>query len=245
MRSMPIMAHWVLGYPTLAESERTILQLAEAGVQYLELQIPFSHPTADGPLITDANRTALTNGTTLAAALEVVARVRAAHPAQHIVVMTYANKVQSVGYSGFATQALAVGATSLIVPDLPFDAPEADLLRNASLDLIPVLGPNVSEARLLMLLSRSPKQVYLMAGYKITGSGFGLDVRLAGLVQTLRSAGVQVGIGFGISTPEQVQAVLRVADFAIIGSAFIQAAQQEKRVDKYLAKLRDALEHGS
>ena len=235
--TLPLMAHWVLGYPTLPESERIILELAEAGVQYLELQIPFSHPTADGPLITAANRTALASGTTLHEALAVVARIKAAYPAQHIVLMTYTNKVSAFGYEAFARQALQAGATGLILPDLPFDALEADKLRAEGIQLIPVLGPNISDERLQILLKQHPKLVYRMAGYKITGSSFGLDVRLAGLVQTLRNAGAKVGIGFGISTPGQVQAVLEIADFAIIGSSLLNA-YAGTGVRNYLLKVK-------
>lgn len=232
------MAHLVLGYPDLESSYATALAYADAGMRYLEVQLPFSHPTADGVTLTDANRAAVAH-TTVADALAWLTRLRQARPAANLIPMTYANKLFGHGLDYWAGQFLPLGITQLIVPDLPFDSPEADELRATGLEPVPVLAPNLSAERLETLVRLQPRLIYLMAGYRLTGQAFSIDPRLAELVQTLhaRIPGCQVGIGFGVTNATETAEVLRVADFAIIGSALLRA-QQEARLPQLLASLQ-------
>ena len=223
----PIMAHLVLGYPDLATSYATALAYADAGLQYLEVQLPFSHPTADGPTLTDANRIAVQQGITVADCLAWLQRLRQERPQATIIPMTYANKLFGHGLDQWAAWLLPLGIDQLIVPDLPFDTAEAAELRAHGLHPVPVLAPNAGADRLDQLTALQPRLIYLMAGYRLTGQAFALDDRLRALVQDLhqRIPGVQVGIGFGISTAAEAAQVLYVADFAIIGSALLRAQQ--------------------
>ena len=221
----PLMAHLVLGHPTLPESLATARRYAAAGVRYVEVQLPFSHPTADGVTITAANRTALAATPDLADYWTALRALAAELPPERLVLMTYANRIVGGGVEAFVAQLRAVGIRQLIVPDLPLDAPAAAALLGAGLDLFPVLAPNVSAARLERLLTHQPAFVYIMAGYRLTGQAFDLDPRLAALVAAIRQRAPQaaVGIGFGVRTGDDVRAILAIADVAIVGSALLQA----------------------
>lgn len=246
-RQLPVMAHLVLGYPTLTESIRTAEAYVRAGVQILELQIPFSHPTADGPVITAACQEAVRQGVSVEDCIAAIQAIRERWPKQEIMVMSYVNRVFSFGFQRFAEEIAAAGVRHLIVPDLPVDAPLATsfTVHGSSLKLVPVLAANVSDARLDHLLSMGFDFFYLMSDFKITGSGFSLNPRLREVIGKIKATsshsgeGLRVGIGFGISTPEQVWSVAEEADVAIIGSALI-LAQRAGRLEEYLGALQRA-----
>ncbi len=241
---LPLMAHLVLGYPTLAESLRTAEAYIAAGCEILELQIPFSHPTADGPLITEACRHAVEkNGVDIEACLELVAEIRRRHPQQNIVMMSYINPLFVFGLEKIAEKFLALGINYLIVPDLPVDSPQATLLQTpnsllqtpnsklqtlTSLQLIPVLAANVTDQRLEKLLTAGFDFFYLMSDFKITGATFSLHPRLNAIITRLHAAGARCGIGFGISTPQQAKLAVEVCGLAIVGSAFIRARNENR-----------------
>lgn len=231
---LPLMAHYVVGYPSLAQSRAMAEAYAEAGVAYVEAQIPFSHPTADGPVITEANRLAARQVTT-EEALNEIGALQARFAGQRFVVMTYLNKAFAYGLERFVDRMAALGLQQLILPDLPVTDPLADQIRaRGGVELIPVIGPNPQPASLAAICQQRPSFVYVMAGYKLTGSDFSLAEDLGELIQRLRTeAGSRVGIGFGISSLADAQAVLEQADVAIIGSAFLRA-QQEGRLAAFL-----------
>lgn len=234
------MAHLVLGYPTLAQSIRTAEAYIAAGAAILEVQIPFSHPTADGPVITAACQEAVERQhVTVANCLAAVRFLRDKYPEQEIMLMSYVNRIYAYGFEKFLAETRALNIRHWIVPDLPVDAAR-ELAAGAA--LVPVLAANVSDVRLERLLAAGFDFFYLMSDFKITGSSFSLHPRLEAIVRRIRSnnPAARVGIGFGIDTPEQVRTVLEVADYAIIGSALIRA-QQEERLAKYLAELRNSV----
>lgn len=241
---MPVMGHLVLGYPTLAESIRTAGQYAQAGIEILELQIPFSHPTADGPVITLACQEAVGNQQiTIADCLSAIHTIRAQYPEQEIMVMSYVNRIFVYGLARFGREMAALGVRHLIVPDLPVDSPlVAELAAGfPGPKLVPVLAANASDARVDKLLALGFDFFYLMSDFKITGSTFSLHPRLRALIARIQTdvSGPKrrVGIGFGISTPEQARLVALEADIAIIGSALIQA-QLAGGLDGYLGNLQ-------
>lgn len=248
-QKMPVMAHLVLGYPTLAESLHTAETYIHAGVQVLELQIPFSHPTADGPVITAACREAVRQGVTVRDCIAAIAGLRRQYPEQEIVVMSYLNRLYSFGFQKFAEEMAALAIRHLIVPDLPVDETRRatrDLTdEKQRVKLVPVLAANISDTRLEKLLQMDFDFFYLMSGFKITGSTFSLHPRLKEIIARIHRVTnnehrrmKRIGIGFGISTAEQARAVAEEADLAIIGSALIQA-QRERRLEQYLAELKN------
>lgn len=241
---LPIMAHLVLGYPSIAESTRTAEQYIAAGVQILELQIPFSHPTADGPVITKACQQAVEQGTTVQDCIEAIRGLQARYPDQEIIVMSYLNRIYNYGFQRFVNVMEAIGIKNLIIPDLPVETYPAFRTQDLTLKLVPVLAANTSDDRLATLLAADYNFYYLMSDFKITGSGFSLHPRLREMIQKIRvqpsktHIAPRIGIGFGISSPEQARTVAREADLAIIGSALIQA-QNEGKLPEYLESLRE------
>lgn len=227
--STPIMSHLVLGYPSLSESIQTAETYIAAGCAILELQIPFSHPTADGPVITQACREAVEkNNISVDDCLGALADIRTRFPQQEIIVMSYLNRVFTYGLSNFCQQLSGLDIRHLIVPDLPVDSPQALTIQDNGITLVPVLAANVSTERLKKLLARDFDFYYLMSDFKITGSTFSLHPRLEAVIHQIRSAkpAARIGIGFGISTKEHVQLVTSTVDYAIIGSTFIKAKME-------------------
>ena len=239
-RKKGVMAHLVLGYPSLQESIETAVTYIEAGCAILELQIPFSHPTADGPVITQACQYAVEqHHTTVADCLEAIGTIAAKYPEQEIIVMTYLNRLFTFGIEAFTTAMLEMGVERIIVPDLPVHTPIAQKFISFGVKLVPVLAANVGDARLSELLAQDFDFYYLMSDFKITGSGFSLNPRLQQIIATIRNRkpDASVGIGFGISSREQVAQVLETADYAIIGSSLIKA-KAENRLHEYLNSLQ-------
>jgi len=241
---IPVMAHLVLGYPTLTESLNTAEKYVAAGVQILELQIPFSHPTADGSVITLACQEATRQGVSVKQCIEAIKSLRAQFPTQEIIVMSYLNRLYTYGFQAFVTEMEFAGVQYLIVPDLPADVAQTFVPPPSSLKIVPVLAANTSDARLEKLQTGGFDFFYLMSDFKITGSGFSLHPSLKALIKKIKSWPVgtsqhppRVGIGFGISTPEQAKLVAAEADIAIIGSTLIQA-QNMGNLESYLGSLR-------
>ena len=162
--------------------------------------------------------------------------------------MSYLNRIFAHGLAEFGREMRAMHIRHLIVPDLPVDSPLAQTLTGADtspLTLIPVLAANVSAARLEKLLALGFDFFYLRADFKITGSTFSLHPRLTEVVEKIKACPPlaskrRIGIGFGISTPEQARLIVKTADVAIIGSALIQA-QQQGRLEMYLESFQNAL----
>ncbi|MFT5617491.1 MAG: tryptophan synthase alpha chain [Arenicella sp.] len=230
-QSLPIMAHMVIGYPSLEESRKTAELYIENGMEILELQIPFSHPTADGSVLTSANKKAVETGTTLEKSLQFLADLRRDYPNQKIMVMTYLNKLFAFGLDNFCNRLKAVEIPYIIIPDLPFDSALAsEIHQHDYAQICPVISANTSDARLDIALSTQPDYIYLMADYKITGSGFSIHPKIQKVVDTVKekSPNTKLGLGFGISNKAQVSEVLKIADFAIIGSAFTKALDEGK-----------------
>jgi tryptophan synthase alpha chain len=247
IKKLPIMAHLVLGYPTLAESIQTAEKYIQSGVEILELQIPFSHPTADGPVITAACQVAVKEQkVSVIQSLEAIETIRTRYPKQEIIVMSYVNRVFSYGLARFFAKMEQLNIKHLIVPDLPVDAALAQNTANykdaPNLKLVPVLATNTTQERLEKLSAMHFDFYYLMSDFKITGSGFGLNPNLKGMIAGIkkRNPNARVGIGFGISTPEQAKIVSKEADYAIIGSALI-TSQNGGNLDAYLQSMHEAL----
>lgn len=246
-QKMPVMAHLVLGYPTLASSVETAKTYIAAGVSVLELQIPFSHPTADGPVITQACREATENQhVSVQDCVDVIRQLRAEHPEQEIMVMSYLNRIYTYGFQRLIDTLSSLNIRHLIVPDLPVDSTLAVAhFGSGKVQLVPVLAANISDARLNHLCHLGFDFFYLMSDFKITGSGFSLNPRLEAVIARIKTQEalypVRIGIGFGISTPEQAQLVCKSADIAIIGSALI-TAQERGELSSYLELLRAGLQ---
>jgi len=236
------------GYPDLAASEALAVALGEAGADILELGIPFSDPLADGATIQHAGQRALEQGTTLADALALAGRITA-RVATPLVLMTYYNPVFSYGLARFCAAAAAARVAGLIVPDLPPE--EADALQEAAaargIELIFLVAPSSTEARVAAVARAAERTgggfLYCVSLSGVTGARDRLPESLAAFVGRVRAhTRLPLAVGFGVSRPEHVAEIGRIADGAVVASALldaVDAAPPAERASVAAAFLRE------
>ena len=224
-----LIGYFPLGYPTLEESVEAAVAMCEAGVDVLELGIPYSDPVMDGIVIQEATEIALANGfklkDTFDAIREVTSRVSAP-----VLVMTYWNPVMQFGEDRFAQELAASGAAGAITPDLiPDEA--AGWIRATDalgLDRVFLATPTSSDTRTKRACASSKGFVYAVSTMGITGARDDLDQNAKKVVEQVRaqSSDSMTAVGIGVSTASQVKEINKYADGAIVGSAFVRAYQQ-------------------
>ena len=236
----------------MAEPETPELAKAavDGGADIVELGFPFSDPLADGPVIQRADVRALAAGTSLTRVLEMVASLRA-RVRLPLVLMTYYNPVFAFGLKAFARTAADAGVDGLIVPDLPHE--EADPLRAeaepAGLDMIHMVAPTSTPARVKTIARLSRGFIYLVSVLGVTGERKEMPPELEAQIRTLRLVTTKpVCVGFGVSTPAHVAAVGRLADGVAVGSAIVRTIEQHagtpalvEEVGKFIASLKEPL----
>jgi tryptophan synthase alpha chain len=213
------------GYPDLDASLAMMRAFARAGARVIEVGIPFSDPIADGPEIQRASEWALRRGVGVDDVLRLVATFRETDETP-VVVMTYGNPILRAGVDAFARRAKESGVDGLIVSDLPPDeSPEIwRAFDAAALDTILLVAPTTEPARLPLIVGRCRGFVYCLSRTGVTGRSAGYAGSIPDRVAELRRiTSLPVGIGFGVSTPEEAGALKGVADAVIVGSAFMRA----------------------
>ena len=214
------------GDPDLETTESIIRAMEKAGADLIELGIPFSDPTAEGPVIQEANIRALSAGTTTDKVFDLVRKLRSGDDAVKVpmVFMTYANVVFSYGAERFISTCAEIGIDGLILPDIPYEEKGefVDITRKYGLDLVSLIAPT-SEGRISEIASSAEGFIYVVSSLGVTGvrSSITTDVgKLCGAIKAASS--VPCAIGFGISTPEQAAAMAEHADGVIVGSAIVK-----------------------
>jgi tryptophan synthase alpha chain len=232
------------GYPTLDSSAEALRAAAEVA-DIIEVGVPFSDPLADGPTIQRSTFEALRQGMTLAGTLDLISR---AEPAVPIVIFSYLNPILRYGIDRFLAHAGKLGIAGLILTDLPAgsDPVVEAAVRESSLDLIRLIAPTTSEARLAAAVTGAQGFVYLVARLGVTGATSSLAADLAGYVARVRRAtSLPIAVGFGISTPEQARSVGRIADGVVIGSALVDTLGRDgvRAARHFLGTVRSALDN--
>lgn len=236
--------------PDPATSARLLAAMPEAGADLIEIGMPFSDPSADGPSVQAASVRGLKGGATLAGVLELVRTFRAGDGATPIVLMGYLNPILRFGTERFCAEAARAGADGLIIVDLPPE--EAELVAPAAaasgLDLIRLVAPTTGDARLASVLEGSSGFVYYVSIAGVTGTRTASADELARAIPRVRRATtLPVAIGFGIRTALQASEAVRVADAAVVASALLdtlaasldaQGRATEATVPAVLAQLR-------
>jgi len=219
------------GDPDLETTEALVRALAEAGSDLIELGIPFSDPTAEGPVIQAANERALRGGVTTDQIFDLVRRLRM-DLSLPLVFMTYANVVFSYGTDRFLDRAAQAGLDGLILPDVPFEekAEFAPACQERGLDLISLIAPT-SEERISEIARCAAGFVYCVSSLGVTGVRSQITTDIDAMVRLVRQANptVPCAIGFGISTPQQACDMARRADGVIVGSAIVKLIAQYGR----------------
>lgn len=248
---MALIAYVTVGYPTADSTAKIVRSLAAAGVDAVELGIPFSDPLADGPTIQAASDASLRHGTTVARCLETAASIRAQVPDLPLLFMGYYNPILQFGPARFAQAARDSGVDGVIVPDLPleeaeeFDAP----CREAGLGIVPLVAPTTPAPRIRRLADRGAAFIYVTTRLGVTGARGALPAEVPALVNRVRGeTTAPMGVGFGIARPEHVRALRPLADAAIVGSALIDTLSSPKdsaaAASQFIAPLVEAAHAG-
>jgi tryptophan synthase alpha chain len=212
------------GYPTLAMSEELLPALVAGGADLVEIGIPFSDPLADGATVQHASQVALDHGTTLADCLAIARRARERGIDLPIAFMGYANPFYQYGLERLARDAAAAGVDGFIVPDLPVEESDEFLepLRAHGRDLIFLVAPTSTDARLRAVAERASGFVYCVSLTGVTGARDHLSEELPAYLARVRGhTDLPLVVGFGISRPEHVRAVATLADGVVVASALI------------------------
>jgi tryptophan synthase alpha chain len=212
------------GDPDAATTSALLDALVGAGVDFIELGMPFSDPMADGPAIQAASLRALKGGMTLAGTLEIAADFRKRHPDTPLILMGYYNPIYIYGNDRFIADALAAGVDGLIIVDLP---PEEDTelclpAKDAGLKFIRLVTPTSNETRLPAILAEASGFVYYVSVLGITGTKSAAGNTISDAYQRIRAqTDLPIVAGFGIRTPAQAAEAARLTDGAVVGSAVV------------------------
>lgn len=235
------------GDPDLETTVRVVKEAAENGADLIELGIPFSDPTAEGPTIQGANLRALTGGVTTDKIFDMVKELRK-DVTIPMVFMTYANVVFSYGAERFIKTCSEIGIDGLILPDLPYEEKEEfhPVCAKYGVDLISLIAPT-SENRISQIAKDAEGFIYVVSSLGVTGTRSEIKTDLESIVKSIRtSSKVPCAIGFGISKPEQAKKMADISDGAIVGSAIIKIIEKygkdsPKYVGEYVKSMKDAI----
>ena len=211
------------GDPDMETTKACVREMVRSGADLIELGIPFSDPTAEGPVIQEANIRALSGGITTDLVFDMVRDLRRDVSAP-MVFMTYANVIFSYGAERFLSACEDVGIDGLILPDLPYEEKGEflDVCRRHGVALVSLIAPT-SANRVAMIAREAEGFIYLVSSMGVTGTRSSIDTDLSPIVKAIReNSPIPVAIGFGISNPEQAKAMADKADGVIVGSAIVK-----------------------
>lgn len=239
------------GFPEPAVALDVMRALVRGGADIIELGVPFSDPSADGPTIQRANDRALAAGVSLASVLELVRLFRVENQTTPIVLMGYCNPIEAMGVGRFAEVAASAGIDGVLAVDCPPEeaAPYAEALNGQGIDLIYLLAPTSTPARYQQMAAIGSGYIYYVSLKGVTGAGH-LDIEaVASALPTIQQAvGLPVGVGFGIKDAGTAARVAAFADAVIIGSALIEVleagdvTEAPARAEAWLRQVRDAMD---
>lgn len=235
------------GDPDLETTGKIVRAMAENGADLIELGIPFSDPTAEGPVIQGANIRALSGGVTTDLVFDLVRDLRK-DVAVPMVFMTYANVVYSYGAERFIATCRDIGVQGLILPDIPYEEKEEflDLCHEYGVELVSLVAPT-SANRIAMIAKEAEGFLYIVSSLGVTGTRTEISTDLDAIVKVVReNTDIPCAIGFGISTPEQAAKMGAIADGAIVGSAIVKLVAEYGRdaagpVGDYVKSMKEAL----
>lgn len=238
-RKVLLMTHLIAGFPSLEANWRMLELMAEAEIDLVELQMPFSEPIADGPIFARANQQALASGLTLDQYFDLMQRATAAFPFPHLM-MGYYNAAFRLGHGPFCRRLAASGACGFIVPDLPVEEYGDLWAKGAECEQTPILlmTPTNTDQRLHQIAVHAKGFVYAVARKGVTGRQTNLDADLYRFIARCRAAtDLPLGVGFGLRSGEDVRQLQGRAEIGIVGSVLLQVWEREGEAG-YAALLR-------
>ena len=213
------------GDPSLKKNAELVDAFEKDGVDFVELGVPFSDPLADGPVIQASSFRSLRRGTSLKKILTLAQKIRR-RSRMPILLMTYLNPIYHYGLARFADRAKASGVAGLVIPDLPPEEGSeiSSIFRKRGLDLVYLMAPTSTPERVRAIAQSSRGFIYYVSLTGVTGARFDSSRAVHPNIRLAKSRSrLPVCVGFGISTPRQAQAISRVADGVIVGSAVVRA----------------------
>ena len=228
-------------------SAAAVRAAVENGADLIELGIPFSDPTAEGPVIQGANLRALSGGITTDKVFDFVREIRR-DVSVPMVFMTYANVVFSYGSERFISTCKEIGIDGLILPDIPFEEKDEfqPICKKYGVDLISLIAPT-SQNRIAMIAKEAEGFLYIVSSLGVTGTRSEIETDLGEMVKLVReNANIPCAIGFGISTPEQAKQMADIADGAIVGSAIVKLLEKHGKdapryIGEYVKSMKDGM----
>ncbi|MFR2458226.1 MAG: tryptophan synthase subunit alpha [Christensenellales bacterium] len=235
------------GDPDLETTAAAVRAAVENGADLIELGIPFSDPTAEGPVIQGANLRALSGGITTDKVFDFVREIRR-DVSVPMVFMTYANVVFSYGSERFISTCKEIGIDGLILPDIPFEEKDEfqPICKKYGVDLISLIAPT-SQNRIAMIAKEAEGFLYIVSSLGVTGTRSEIETDLGEIVKLVReNANIPCAIGFGISTPEQAKQMADIADGAIVGSAIVKLLEKHGKdapryIGEYVKSMNDVM----
>ena len=244
-RKKAFVAYIMAGDPDYNESKELLMGLPEAGVDIIELGLPFTDPMADGPTIQLAGQRALNSGQSLEKTLQMVQDFRSENNVTPIIIMGYYNPIYSYGVDKFLSKAKLVGVDGLIIVDLP---PEEDSelcipAKNIGLNFIRLATPTTDENRLPAVLKNTSGFVYYVSITGITGVANASSENVSPEISRIKNkTDLPVVVGFGIKTPEAALEMAKVADGVVVGSAIVEKIAQGESNKSVLAFVKSLAE---
>ena len=241
-RKILLMTHLVLGYPSFEVNREVIRQMVENGVDLIEMQIPFTEPMADGPMILKANQESIAKGTKVEECLEFAKEITAEF---HIpfLFMTYYNILFKYGLDAFINRASDINIQGFIVPDLPPEEGKEylDLVKSRNMAPIQIFAPTATKERMKLLADNGAGFIYCVARRGVTGQKTDFDQDFSEYIGRCRSAtNLPLAVGFGIRSKEDVNYLTGKADIAVIGTETIRLVDEKgaEAVGPFIAGLR-------
>lgn len=235
------------GDPDLDTTKEMILAMQEAGADLIEIGIAFSDPVAEGPVIQEADERALASGTTTDKIFDMVESIQDQITIP-MVFMTYVNPIYVYGTEKFAKRTRECGVAGVIVPDVPYEEKQEiqDLFKAEGLTVISMIAPTSSD-RVQMIAKEAEGFVYCVSSLGVTGVRTEINTGIAELIQQVKEVrDIPCAIGFGISTPEQAEAMAKISDGAIVGSAIVKIIAEHGKdsvpfVEEYVRAMKQAV----
>jgi len=239
------------GFPTKASVKTLVPLLEKAGLDLLEMGVPFSDPIADGPTIQYSSQVALKNGVTLKWILKSIADLRRQGVKIPIVLMSYCNPIHAMGIDAFFQRAKSSGADGLIIPDMvPEEGePYSRAAQKYAMDLIYLVAPTSSKPRIRAIAAKTRGFLYAVSLTGVTGVQKVLPAEVSGFLKSVKAVSTRpVAVGFGITSPRQAQDLSRHADGIIVGSELIRRIEKSagtkfNNAAHFVKSLRQALDH--
>lgn len=235
------------GDPSMEKSKEFILEMVRAGVDLVEIGIPFSDPIAEGRVIQDANIRALAAKATTEKIFQLVASVREKTEIP-LVFLTYLNPVFNYGYHSFLSRCEELGVDGIIIPDMPYEERREfkEIAEGYGVDLITLIAPT-SDERIKQIASEATGFIYVVSSMGVTGMRSEIKTDLPALIEVIKGVSdTPVAVGFGINTPEQAKAISKFADGVIVGSAIVKTIEEYGEnaglhVYEYVKNMKEAM----